>query len=222
MMSSDSQAMGTRRRSDRADVADGARDEASTRSLAERRGTKTDKRRIPRLPREVHDQPARAHGISDLRRIDRSRARSRISSCGARRFSGVKAGSVARRAGLIAGSAMGDPMRRSRLRNRCRLPADVRGVRAAHGLRRRGRSCRARRSTAGACRRNSDRSLLPVRQHAAHRQEGHGAQRHAADDRDRPGALHGHHRTASASRRSRPRRCRWRSAISCSEAAGGR
>ena len=191
MMSSDSQAMGRvgeviARTWQTAHVMKAAR--GALAGEAER----SDNLRIRRYVAKYTINPARAHGISDyVGSIEVGKIADLVLWSPA--FFGVKPDLVLK-GGVIAGAAMGDPERVDPDAGAGALPADVRRVRPGARRRRRGRSCRARRSPAGACPRNLDRTLLPVRNTRRIGKKRHGAERRAADDRDRPGALHRHHR----------------------------
>ena len=143
---------GARRRSHRADVADRARDEGGSRRAARRRRD-SDNLRIRRYVAKYTINPARAHGISDyVGSIEVGKIADLVLWRPA--FFGVKPDLVLK-GGLIAAAAMGDPNASiptpEPVRYRPMFGAFGRAA-ATHVA---GRSCRARRSTAGACRRTS-------------------------------------------------------------------
>ena len=214
MMSSDSQAMGRvgeviARTWQTAHVMKAARGALPGRRASERQPPD------PALSREVHDQPGAGARHRRLRRLDRGGQD--------RRSRAVEPGVLRRQAGPGAEGrhdrGRGDGRsrtRRSRRRSRC---ATGRCSRAF------GRAAATTSWTfvSGA---SLDGGRLPVAarslaaagaQHAAHRQEGHGAERRAADDRDRSGALHGHHRRRAHRAAAGGARCRSRSGIFSSE-----
>ena len=218
MMSSDSQAMGRV-----GEVI--ARTWQTAHVMKEARGAAAGRRPErqspdPPLRREVHDQP----GTCPRHRrttSDRSRP-GKIADLVLWHpaFFGVKPDLVAQgRAHRGRGDGRSGCLD-SRRRNRCSIgrcsrrsaarPATTRvDVRVGRVARRRA-GCRHRRSRSAAAR----------PQHATHRQEGHGAERHAAVDRHRSRALRRHHRRRAHRAARRRRGCRSRSDISCSDRGG--
>ena len=159
MMSSDSQAMGRV-----GEVI--ARTWQTAHVMKETRGAlaadrDSDNLRIRRYLAKYTINPARAHGIGDyVGSIEAGKIADLVLWDPA--FFGVKPDLVLK-GGADRGRGDGRSQRVDPDAGAGALPPDVRRVRPRARRPRRGRSCRARRSTAAACPRSLDRSLLPVR-----------------------------------------------------------